>query len=291
MGDYCDGAITAIKLEVFLLIRRPEGGYVVRVETEEIKKKIREFVLGLGVDEVGFANVADYNSPQSPAIASIFPTAKSMVVMAFQEPSNCESPSSAVAMTGRLDLMEFSRSCNYKLCRLLAKEYNVRAMAVPVSYPVDMSAKTNGLIGEVSLRHAALAAGLGNFGRHNLIIHPRMGTRVIFTAVLSELDLPSDPRITEDLCIDCDICVESCPAGALNEAGKTQVMKCLRVSQPYGIGGAMNFWRKFTDSPIDVQKQMLVSEEFMRIYQAQMIGFQYFCFQCYTSCPIGEMNN
>jgi epoxyqueuosine reductase QueG len=164
-------------------------------------------------------------------------------------------------------------------------------MAVPVSYPLDMGAKTNGLIGEVSLRHAALAAGLGNFGRHNLIIHPRLGTRVIFTAVLSELDLPSDPRITEDLCIDCYICVESCPAGALDEEGQTQVMKCLRVSQPYGIGAAMTFWRKFADSPVETQKKMLVSEDFMRIYQAQMIGFQYFCFQCYTSCPIGATNS
>jgi epoxyqueuosine reductase len=262
-----------------------------RMETEEIKKKIREFVLGLGVDEVGFANIADYSSPQSPVIESIFPTAKSMVVMAFKEPSNCESPSSSVAMAGRLDLMEFSRSCNYKLNRFLEREYKVRAMAVPVSYPLDMGAKTNGLIGEVSLRHAALAAGLGNFGRHNLIIHPRLGTRVIFTAVLSELDLPSDPRITEDLCIDCDICVESCPAEALDEEGQTQVMKCLRVSQPYGIGAAMTFWRKFADSPVETQKKMLVSEDFMRIYQAQMIGFQYFCFQCYTSCPIGATNS
>lgn len=256
--------------------------------TEAAKKSIREFVLGLGADDVGFANIADYSSPQSPAIESIMPTARSMIVMAFKELSNCDSPSSSVAMAGRLDLLEFSRSCNYKLSRFLEREFHTRAVAIPVSYPLDMNSKTNGLVGEVSLRHAALAAGLGNFGRHNLIIHPRLGTRVIFTAVLNELDLPSDPRITEDLCIDCDICVENCPAGALDEEGKTQVMKCLRVSQPYGIGTAMNFWRKFADSPVEAQKKMLVSEDFMRIYQAQIIGFQYYCFKCYTSCPVGE---
>jgi epoxyqueuosine reductase QueG len=140
-----------------------------------------------------------------------------------------------------MDLMEFTRSCNYKLTRFLEKEFHVQAMSVPVSYPLDINDKTNGLIGEVSLRHAALAAGLGLFGRHNLIMHPRMGTRVIYTAVLNELDLPSDPQVTEDPCIYCDICVESCPVGALDEEGKTHVMKCLRNSQPYGMGGAMGF--------------------------------------------------
>lgn len=257
-------------------------------QAQAIKARIREYVLSMGVDDVGFASVADYKSPQSPAIAAIFPTAQSIVVMAFREPANCESPSSTMAMNGRLDLMEFSRSCNYKLSRFLTRELGSRAMSAPVSYPVDMNPKSNGLIGEVSMRHAALAAGLGNFGRHNLIIHPRMGTRVIYTAVLTELDLPSDPPVTEDLCTDCNICVEACPAGALDEEGKTQVMKCLRVSQPYGIGGAITFWRKFADSPVETQKKMLLSEEFLRLYQAQMIGFQYFCFQCYNSCPLGE---
>jgi epoxyqueuosine reductase QueG len=189
-------------------------------------------------------------------------------------------------MNGRMDLMEFTRSCNYKLTRFLEKEFHVQAMSVPVSYPLDINDKTNGLIGEVSLRHAALAAGLGLFGRHNLIMHPRMGTRVIYTAVLNELDLPSDPQVTEDPCIYCDICVESCPVGALDEEGKTHVMKCLRNSQPYGMGGAMGFWKKFAASSPEEQKNMALSPDFMRLYQAQIIGFQYTCFKCYTSCPI-----
>lgn len=256
--------------------------------TEETKDKIRQFVLGLGVDDVGFANIRDYSSPRSPEIASLFPSARSMVVMAFKEASNCESPSSSIAMNGRLDLMEFTRSCNYKLTRYIEREFHIPAMSVPVSYPLDMNAKHMGLVGEVSLRHAALAAGLGNFGRHNLIMHPRLGTRVIFTAVLSELDLSSDPPVTEDPCIYCDICVESCPVGALDEEGKTDALKCLSNSQPHGIGGSIRFWQKFVKASPEEQKKMFYSEEYMRNYQAQMIGFQYTCFNCYTSCPIGN---
>ncbi len=254
----------------------------------ETKKKIRQYILDLGADDVGFANVNNYSSPRSPKIESIFPQARSMIVMAFQEGSNCESSSSAIAMSGRLDLMEFTRSCNYKVTRFLEKEFHIKAMSVPVSYPLDMSSQKGGLVGEVSLRHAALAAGLGAFGRHNLIIHPRLGTRVIYSAILSELDLPSDPQVTEDLCTDCNICVESCPAGALDEEGKTHMMKCLRNSQPHGLGADISFWRKFVDTTPEAQKKMFLTEEYMKNYQAQMIGFQYFCFNCYTSCPLGN---
>ena len=130
-------------------------------------------------------------------------------------------------------------------------------MTVPPSYPLHMSYETKGTIGDVSLRHAAVAAGLGNFGRHNLVIRPRMGSRVVFTAVITNLELSSDPPVTERLCTDCNICVENCPAHALDEEGKTDDMKCLKNSQPYGIGSAIRFWTKFAESPTEEQKKMV----------------------------------
>ncbi len=253
-----------------------------------MKEKIREFVLGMGVDAVGFANLADYHSPKSPSMETIFPQAKSMVVLAYKELSTCESPNMQIAMNGRLDIMEFSRSCNYKLARFLEREYSAKAMTVPVSYPLDMSLKTTGTVGEVSLRHAAVAAGLGKFGRHNLVIHPKLGTRVIYTAILCDLDFPSDAQVTEDLCSQCNLCVQNCPAGALDEEGKTDVFKCLKNSQPYGLGANIRFWSKFGNSSPDEQKKMLGDEHYWRLYQASFIGLQYFCFKCYSTCPVGK---
>jgi len=254
-----------------------------------MKERIKKFVLDLGVEDVGFGAVHDYKSPLSPRVEDIFPKAKSMIVMVFKELSNCESNNKRIAMAGRLDIMEFARSCNYKLSRFIEKEFKSKSMSTPLSYPLNMQPENKfGLIADFSQRHAAIAAGLGNWGRHNLVIHPRLGSRVVFSTILTDLELPPDSPVTEDLCIHCNICVENCPGKALDEEGKTDEFKCLRYSQPYGIGRNIRFWMKFISCSPDDQQKMLVSPEYMCLYQSAFIGFEYHCFNCYMSCPVGQ---
>ena len=255
-----------------------------------MKEKIRKFVLDQGIDDVGFAAVSDYSSPQSPAIETIFPGAKSIVVACVREMSHVDSPNPQIAMNGRLDVGEFLRSANYSIARFLEKECDARAMSIPLSYPLPLSPQNSRSVADVSLRHAAVAAGLGVFGRHNLVIHPRLGPRVLFMAVLTNLELPSDPPVTEELCTRCNICVESCPASALDVEGQTDFGKCLMVSQPYGLAKIIGFWMQWAGKTPDEQKKMLFTKDFFMTYQASFIGFQYFCFKCYSSCPVGGSN-
>lgn len=252
-----------------------------------MENQIKEFVLGLGVDDVGFLASKDYRSDASPKVENLFPQVQSIIVMAFHELDTCDSPSPSVAMNGRLDVMEFSRSCSYKLARFLNKEYSARSMTVPGSYPMDFG-DAWGISGELSMRHAAAAAGIGKFGRHNLVIHPQFGTRVYFTAVLTDLPLTTSEQIQGDLCVNCDLCVANCPTGALDIPGQTNVAKCLQKSQPYGIGGNVHFWTKFASASPEEQRSMLRSETYRRIYQNQFIGLQYYCFNCQKSCPVGK---
>ena len=255
---------------------------------DNMKNKIRKFVMDQGVDDVGFAAVLDYKSPQSPMIETLFPGAKSIVVACVKEMSHVESPNPQIAMNGRLDIMEYARSTNYKISRFLEKECGAKAMSVPLSYPLELTPQNSRSVADVSLRHAAVAAGLGVFGRHNLVIHPRLGPRVLFMAVLTDLALLSDPPVTEEICNNCNICVESCPASALNVEGQTDFGKCLMVSQPYGLAKIIGFWMKWVCKSPDEQRSMLLTKDFFMTYQASFIGFQYFCFKCYSSCPVGS---
>lgn len=253
-----------------------------------MKERIKQFAIEAGADDVGIAAVADYQSPRSPDPESIFPGVKSMVVLAYREVDNCDTDNPQLMMNGRLDLMEFTRSVNYKVGRFLKKEFGARAMTAPASYPLEMSRETSGCIGDISMRHAAHAAGLGSFGRHNLIIHPELGTRVIFTAILTDLELDSDDKVTEDLCIHCDKCVKACPGDALAEEGKTNLMGCLKNSQPYGIGPTIKHWSKYAGATPEERMELVADPHFWRLYQAGFIGFQYFCFNCLKECPVGQ---
>jgi len=100
-----------------------------------MKEQIRSFILEMGVDDAGFAAIADYNSPLSPPLTGIFPGAKSLVIMANRELDNCESENMQIAFSGRMDIAEFARSCNYKLARFIHREFGAKAMTIPPFLP------------------------------------------------------------------------------------------------------------------------------------------------------------
>lgn len=252
-----------------------------------MKDKIKKYAKDIGADDVGFTSIENYKSPNSIPLTEVFKDAKSIIVLAFQQIDNCESENDQFASVGIKMVTEFSHACTYKTARFIKKEFNASVMAVPGSVPVNIDKKTHLPSGFVSLRHAAFAAGLGNFGRHNLILHPEMGSKVIFTAIITDMDIEPDEIIKEKLCIDCDICVNQCPVDAISEENKTDVLKCMFNSQPYGFGGYKQFWTKYLESSPEEQKLMLQDEKFGKLHQALALGSQYVCFNCTKSCPAG----
>jgi epoxyqueuosine reductase len=250
------------------------------------REEIRKMGLSNGADVVGFAAVGDYQSKRAPDPKIILPGIRAMVVMGFRELNGpLASDIGRISMHSRLGQMDLTRRCTFDTAKAIEDRFKVRAAPILASYPLNMAAPYMGLVADISLRHAAVSAGLGNFGRHNLVISPRFGTRIIFTAILTDMELASDPPVAEILCNECGLCVESCPARALDEEGKTQDLKCLRNSQPFGIGGAIGFIRKFTGAAPEQQKAMIMDPQFLSLYQASFIGFQYECFRCMAVCP------
>jgi epoxyqueuosine reductase len=71
--------------------------------------------------------------------------------------------------------------------------------------------------GLFSQRHAAVRAGLGEFGLNNLVVTPEYGSRVRFNSVITEANLMPSPLLEEKLCLGekCSICLENCP-GAIS---------------------------------------------------------------------------
>lgn len=252
-----------------------------------MEKEIREFILNLGVDDVGFASAVDYKSATSYEITKFLPDARSIIVLAFRVLSSCESPSLSVALNGYLDLGAFARESSYRVARFLESKFGAKVATIPLSDPYEIH-NDRKAIADFSQRHVAVAAGLGSFGRHNLVIHPRFGTRVNFISIVTNLTLQPSTKPNEDFCIHCNLCVENCPGKALEEVGKTDIMKCMPHSLPYGVRAEIMFWTQLFGGSPEENKKMLVSEQYQRLRQSHHLGNQYQCFNCMKLCPVGQ---
>ncbi|MBN2223412.1 MAG: epoxyqueuosine reductase [Deltaproteobacteria bacterium] len=253
------------------------------------KEEIRQYGLSIGADVVGFAAASDYKSERTQPLDTYLPGVKSIVVLGYRGNRGAlESASHRIALTSRMGEIELGNNNSYRMARFIEKGTKTKAAPVPVSYPLDMAPPVMGMAGDVSLRHAAVAAGLGAFGRNNLVLNPEFGSQIVFAGILTQLPFASDPPVTDNPCTDCGLCVENCPAGALEREGYTDTLKCLKTSQPYGFIGTLKYFSKFVGASPDEQKALLRDPALLSIYQAQFIGFQYHCFSCIASCPVGS---
>ena len=251
-----------------------------------MRQKLEMFIRDLGVDDVGIARASDYHNPKSYPATHFLPEAQSIIVLAFKVLSGCESPSASVALNGYMDLGAFARNALYRAARFLESNLQAKVATLPLSYPLELRYDRPG-IADFSQRHAAVAAGLGRLGRHNLVVHPRFGTRVNFVSIITDIALEPSAAATEDACIHCNLCVENCPGNALDEEGKTDLMKCMKHSLPYGLGADIGFWSRLLGGSAEERNEMLRSEQYGRLRQAAHLGNQYMCFRCMKSCPVG----
>lgn len=79
---------------------------------------------------------------------------------------------------------------------------------------------------DVILPPLAVAAGLGEVGRNNILVADRFGSRVRIGAVTTDLALSPDGPVSlgvDRFCASCRKCAENCPSGALTSGPKEMI--------------------------------------------------------------------
>ncbi len=61
----------------------------------------------------------------------------------------------------------------------------------------------------------AQRAGLGWLGKHSLLISPQIGSWVLLSEILLDLELPQDAPLETDHCGTCTRCIDACPTDAI----------------------------------------------------------------------------
>lgn len=113
-----------------------------------------------------------------------------------------------------------------ELCRYIESLGNYHAVPVPSYAPMVFQGMEPW--GILSLKHAAVFAGLGAFGRSGQVYHPTFGGLIRFGAVVTSMEIPGDPVIDSDPCPpNCSACRDACPSQALDASGEFNKLVCL----------------------------------------------------------------
>lgn len=91
--------------------------------------------------------------------------------------------------------------------------------------------------GVMSLKHAAVKAGMGRFGRSGQVYHPKYGSLLRLAAVVTSAHITGDKLLSDELPCppNCSACMKVCPSKAFYENGKFQKMTCLGYAIKHAI--------------------------------------------------------
>jgi epoxyqueuosine reductase len=206
----------------------------------DLTSEVKEAVLGLGASLVGIAGADRFDgAPKGHRPEDLLPGARAVVVMGvqvlesisgwnrlFRASEIYETEEQRIAIAER----HFYGRSGYETINIFLEQLGLRtalhlegrghrSMYFPATFAhhAPIMEKIPGYHAPFSHRHAAVRAGLGEFGLNNLVLTRRFGPRVRFMSVITGAPLAADPLPSEKLCLgaSCRLCVEACAVHAL----------------------------------------------------------------------------
>ena len=190
------------------------------------ESNIKDKALSLGADLVGVAPISRWaNAPEKLRPQAHLPEAKSVIVMGIHHPDASVEwggePNSNYAGPFQIGMIPKLDNMSSRLARFI-ELHGERAVPLPCTgfwrhRPYKDIDSTN--TASFSHRHAAVAAGLGEFGWNNLLLTAKYGPRQRLISVITSADLVPDPLYEgTDLCDNCNMCVKHCPGKNFEQA-------------------------------------------------------------------------
>ncbi|MDR0915873.1 MAG: 4Fe-4S binding protein, partial [Oscillospiraceae bacterium] len=227
----------------------------------DIKKNLKELALKNGMDMLGVASVDRFEgSPSGSHPTEILPGCKSVIVVGVRLLDGIIQANFRSFEDGRTDLKGLYGTYGYAILPNYELAYACYSIAQAierelgeVATPLSTGPMTNGR--QISLRHSAVAAGLGEFGWMSIVLTPEFGPRNRFGVILTTAEIEPDPMYSgEPLCNNCGICVKACPIGAIGARGSEDQHSCT-------LGD-----REYTYATIDMAKCFIVEHALRKEY-------------------------
>jgi len=282
------------------------------------KTEIKEYAQSLNMDLCGVSSIDRFaTSPKGKHPCDTLPGCKSVIVVGVALLDGIVQANFRDFEDGRHDLKGlygqygYSILPNFELTNAVYQiARRIERITHEVATPCSTGPMTNG--NQISLRHAAVAAGLGQFGWLGIVLSPEFGPRNRFGAILTTLEL--EPDLMYDgppLCNveKCGICTKVCPTEALSKYGSgvyqhveiggktydycvTDMPKCFVAEHAMTktFGGRDDYFDyESNKNPslgdvFSVLENMPISESGLQHHESHHCG------KCLSYCPAGNWN-
>ncbi len=172
--------------------------------------------------EMGYM-ASERNMERRADVQKILPGCKSVIVLAtnYYQGSVPEPDPAMQGKVGRYAWnLDYHDVIKVRLLELVA------FIEETVGHPIQQRVYVD--TGPILEGEFAQRAGLGWLGKHSLLISPKIGSWVLLSEILLDLDLPLDAPIETDHCGTCTRCIEACPTEAiLPEQRMVDANKCI----------------------------------------------------------------
>ena len=258
-------------------------------ENMDLKKEIIDFAKTNGASVVGFAGVVRFDkAPKGHHPVDFLPKAKTLISMGLSLPKRLVDWEGLTANSDAYSNEDVRweiesghwygrvgyEAINIRLEQLglmlsiYLEERGYPSLSFPATFAhhAAIMEKVPGYFAPLSHRHAAVLAGLGEFGFNNLVVTERFGPRIRFMSVITEAELEQDPLVDKPICLgeSCLACIKAC---GIPEKGLHAISPVARRAD--GI---------FLDMPAVVDKSACYSK-----YDGKARCWG----KCMAACPIG----
>lgn len=224
-----------------------------------MKNTITYIAKQIGIDVLGFTDITNYDyllefllSRKDKGLSSefeeqdvlkrldarnILPGCKSIVAIALPYAEGYKK--SKAHDKGLLSVVSYGEDYHIKVRRKLEQ----LAVEMKKNFDFEYAAcvDTTPLVD----REICKSAGIGHYGKNNLLINENYGSFMNLGYLLTDLEIQCEKNPAVDICKDCTICIRSCPNNAILGSGMLDATRCV---------SALTQTKKYI--PVDYRKNM-----------------------------------
>ncbi len=252
------------------------------VSIDEFKRSVAAWTDDIGVIPVDHPALAH----EREEIRYVYPHARSLVCLIAEE--NKAALQSRYLPTANHELYQCEERL-FELGHRTIKYINSlggAGLTTTIGWPQEVSQRWADKIWPLSHKLVAQAAGLGVIGLSRNFLHRRFGAYCLIDTVVTNLEFDRyDTTVDWNPCVECNLCVASCPTDAIKPDGDFDFFACYNHTYRDSIPGFLDLVHDLAQSKPRRFSKRWSDAEIAALWQAMAFKVEYRCFNCVATCP------